>query len=89
MLREKRPVYSTSHTRIMPFSTSTGGPGDFPTYEGWTRYNGFPRLNPELNGAKLGQFGMVLRPEGTRGFSPGFQPWERDPFDDAPCKGAR
>src|ERR1700730_14203857 len=44
---------------------------------------------PALNGAKLRQFGMVLRPEGTRGFSPGFQPWERGPFDDAPCKGAR
>jgi hypothetical protein len=32
---------------------------------------------------------MVLRPEGTGGFSPGFQPWEPDPRDDAPCKGAR
>ena len=45
-------------------------------------------VNPGLNGAKLGQFGMVLRPEGTRGFSPGFQPWERDSFDDAPANGA-
>jgi hypothetical protein len=33
--------------------------------------------------------GMVLRPEGTRGFSPGFQPWEPAPRNDAPCKGAR
>src|SRR3984893_9258981 len=29
---------------------------------------------------------MVLRPEGTRGFSPGFQPWERDPLTTCPVR---
>ena len=32
---------------------------------------------------------MVLRPEGTGGFSPGFQPWERTIRGDAPCKGGK